>query len=439
MKLTLSVGILLTFWSFAAFAQKNFKPGYMINTKGDTLRGFIDQKEWNLTPKTVLFKTSLSAEASVFSPTDISYVNINNTDEFERYNGIITDDQTNSSGIRSARVTRTRAATIFLKVEERGNVANLYSYIDDFKDHYFVKTQTDSLPIELIFRTYYEGSKLKNEDAYMQQLYLLAQKQQANLSIIRTEIERSDYKLADMRKIVRLINRNSVGNNGPAISGTNITERQIKNKQPKVKGSVFYMGAGVNLIMNKVEWSSTTTVSSGDGMTTIFPSSVTYSQTSVFPTATVGVNILSNPNVGRLVFKPEINLSGNKVNGTQEFYSGTLEFGFTQYTASLAPQLLYNFYNTESLKIYGDAGISVNFSASTDAKSVFKDKTTSETQENKLDMSKTWTSFMFKAGAIVSRNLDIYVAYYPSATYTSNNAYSFSASNLRFGINYLFW
>ncbi|MDB5026006.1 MAG: hypothetical protein JWP78_3761 [Mucilaginibacter sp.] len=30
-----------------SYAQSNYKPGYVITLKGDTLPGFIDYREWN--------------------------------------------------------------------------------------------------------------------------------------------------------------------------------------------------------------------------------------------------------------------------------------------------------------------------------------------------------------------------------------------------------
>jgi hypothetical protein len=35
-----------------ASAQSNYKAGYVINLKGDTLKGFINYKEWNQNPST---------------------------------------------------------------------------------------------------------------------------------------------------------------------------------------------------------------------------------------------------------------------------------------------------------------------------------------------------------------------------------------------------
>src|SRR5688572_5393959 len=36
-------------------AQKNFQKGYIVSLAGDTTRGFIDYKEWNSSPESILF------------------------------------------------------------------------------------------------------------------------------------------------------------------------------------------------------------------------------------------------------------------------------------------------------------------------------------------------------------------------------------------------
>jgi hypothetical protein len=39
---------LLLFLPFLSLAQSNYKRGYVITPKGDTLRGYIDFKEWGV-------------------------------------------------------------------------------------------------------------------------------------------------------------------------------------------------------------------------------------------------------------------------------------------------------------------------------------------------------------------------------------------------------
>ena len=34
-----------------SIAQSNYKPGYVVDIKGDALHGYLDQKEWGHNPK----------------------------------------------------------------------------------------------------------------------------------------------------------------------------------------------------------------------------------------------------------------------------------------------------------------------------------------------------------------------------------------------------
>ena len=39
-----------------SIAQANYKSGYVVTLKGDTLRGYINYKEWGRNPKDIDFK-----------------------------------------------------------------------------------------------------------------------------------------------------------------------------------------------------------------------------------------------------------------------------------------------------------------------------------------------------------------------------------------------
>ena len=38
------------------FSQTNYKPGYVVNLNGDTLRGFVNYQQWDNNPRTIAFK-----------------------------------------------------------------------------------------------------------------------------------------------------------------------------------------------------------------------------------------------------------------------------------------------------------------------------------------------------------------------------------------------
>jgi hypothetical protein len=57
--------------SMPLMAQKNYQPAFVVNNSGDTLRGFIDYREWFVNPKEIRFKSSENGSIRDFKPNDI--------------------------------------------------------------------------------------------------------------------------------------------------------------------------------------------------------------------------------------------------------------------------------------------------------------------------------------------------------------------------------
>ena len=135
-----------------SLAQSNYKPGYIVTLKGDTVRGFIDYKEWNLTPTFINFKTAISDNKSrKFTPAEISFFNINGLEAYQRYTGPISMDVTDERRISNSRDTSFNTVTVFFKVLQKGANLALYSYSDELKLRLFVVEGTDA-PVELVYR-----------------------------------------------------------------------------------------------------------------------------------------------------------------------------------------------------------------------------------------------------------------------------------------------
>lgn len=66
--------VLFTVWilfSCLSYSQENFLPGFVINNSGDTLKGFIDYRNWAINPEVVDFKSMATSKPTTFTPTDI--------------------------------------------------------------------------------------------------------------------------------------------------------------------------------------------------------------------------------------------------------------------------------------------------------------------------------------------------------------------------------
>src|ERR1700729_3993728 len=66
-------------------AQSNYKSGFVVTLKGDTLHGYVDYKEWEKNPVKIKFKTNLNKDAEVFSVENTSAFGISGLEYYEQY------------------------------------------------------------------------------------------------------------------------------------------------------------------------------------------------------------------------------------------------------------------------------------------------------------------------------------------------------------------
>lgn len=393
------------------FAQSNYKPGYVINTKGDTLRGVINLKEWDTNPRNISFKTAVNDKQSrTLGPGDITFFKFTDLDSYQRYTGPINDDPTSLNSIPTGRITTSVTDSVFLKIAQKGDKVTLYIYVDTYKTHFFIADNQDNTPAELVYRTYTNDGKIVNENGYMRQLYTLAQKYNASTEALKTQIERSEYKLSDLQNITAKIN-GATGKNAEKIKTLN-------------KSTTFFAGLGLN--------AGTTTLTRG------LPYLYKLSKTSYFPRIAFGFNVLANPNVGRFVFRVEAAFTANKYSSDEPIGDdGTITYKLDQYNISLVPQILFNFYNADDLKFYAGAGLSLNFSQYKGNTVIYalNNGEVSETK-NYLNPEKSWATFPFKLGTVINKKLDISVAYLPPVGITQNSVLKNKA--IQIGVNYSF-
>jgi hypothetical protein len=389
----------VTLFPFFLKAQNNYKPGYAITVKGDTLRGFIDLREWQIDPRNINFKTSANAnETRILGPSAITFFDVSGLVSYERYIGKLNVDRTSISSMTNGRDTSTITDTLFLRILQKGSKVTLYEYNDKIKNHFFVGDNADGKPTELVYRIYNDGDKTVTETGYIRQLYALAVKYDVG-DALKLQIERADYKLLDLEKITAKIN--------------NIDKKDIGKTRTLNKGTSFFVGVGLN--------ASTTTTKD------VFPQHT--SSTSFFPRVSVGLNVLGNPNVGRFVFRVEAAFTGNKIRSTYNFSNtansvNNATLAIDQYTVSIIPQVVYNFYNADMFKFYG--GVGAAFSGS------------KYNNNTNLGVTDGWTYFPLKLGIVINKKFDISVAYSLSAGITNSTTYEMAVSSLQTGLSYNF-
>lgn len=204
---------LIILFPYFSYAQRGYKAGYVINSKGDTIRGLIHYVSLVNSPKVILFKSGPESKPTQLTTDDISCFFVNKGDEYRKYTGAITRDQIDISHELTDRDTTVIIASVFLKVLEKGKNAWFYSYSDDIKTRFFVADTHDFKIVELLYRIYYDLNQVTYvkgrtviENTYMKQLFALANKYNALDDALQRDIENSDYRQFYLRNIIKKIN-----------------------------------------------------------------------------------------------------------------------------------------------------------------------------------------------------------------------------------------
>ena len=207
MKLVLKSGILLLFFFCPnlSFCQGNPLAGYVVTNTGDTLRGFIDYKNWDRNPTRVRFKNTLSNNYLTYSPSLISSFSVAG----EYYvSGITEIDKSPHRKLELNQFSRRQVEvdTVFLNLVVKGNVSLFHLKDENAKDHYLIQKR-DSVIEELIYHRYYKnvGSKrvIHSDLTYKSQLnnYL------SDCPDIKREILEVDYRSNELVKLFERYNR----------------------------------------------------------------------------------------------------------------------------------------------------------------------------------------------------------------------------------------
>ena len=190
-----------------SYAQGDFKPGYVITLKGDTLNGYINEYEWDSNPKSVTFKTDTIHPTQKYTVADIKQFTINNAITYKRYIcrislGTVDEDHLN------AKDTTSKIDTVFLERLQTGKNITLYSYTDYIKKRFYVTENEYDAPRELIYRQYMLSDPIvsKTERLYIQQLADIALKKGSLTDKLQQNLNNLEYREYNMVKAVAQIN-----------------------------------------------------------------------------------------------------------------------------------------------------------------------------------------------------------------------------------------
>jgi hypothetical protein len=398
--------ILIIFFPSVIFAQSNYHAGYVVKTNGDTLKGLINYKEWERSPRSIEFKANEGDKQQVFNPSTIKGFQVTGMETYIAYAGLVSMNKTTFPNLPNGLDTSKKIDTIFLRQLATGNHITLYSNSDNIKTRFFIAA-TSSQPVELKYYEYYD----EYNEAVTLPIY------RGQLLIYINEFNQGNNKLIDMANNARYDAvdlepfANAINNSGATTkkkSSTRLFVGFAMNKTATETANVIYFSAPTN-----------------------------YS--TIAPKISIGIDIFNNPYVQQLAFRTELSFSyvdpefkyPVTVNGSQtnQIYS------FSQYTASLVPQILFNIYNKDNFKVYLDAGLAFNFSAYTGGNFTIQSSDPQVVKANTVQkpykLEPFWANFPLQLGVTLNKRIELCFTYIGYATYTNYtpNPASFYASN----------
>jgi hypothetical protein len=401
-----------------SLAQSNFKPGYVVTIKGDTLKGFIDYREWDKNPTDITFKNNLNSQTEIFTTTNAMEFGLNGLEYFKQFNVRISQDQVELSNVKQGIDTSYLTGNVFLRTLTSGKNISLFCYTDKIKTRYYIQEGRDGSPVELVYRVYYSienSTVLQTENRFRTQLEFLEQKYKVSSNELDNQILYSQYLEADLVKIARALNRNA----GPQIT------------RKKLFGTRWYAGSGVS------------NYSMGFTGAIKYPNS-----NSFFPKISAGLDLLTNKYTQKFFIRAEFSFNEAKhsfSNGPDASDYATALSEVVQTTFSFSPQIVYNLYNSDKFKLFFDAAVSINVSSYNRYNFVETFSNNITTTSNEFPaFNRVWDSFPFKAGFILNKKIEIYAGYsFPIIltnhdVFAGNGIFNGNVTVYQAGINYLF-
>jgi len=396
---------------FISNAQSNYKPGYVVSLKGDTLKGFINYREWNKNPKQVSFKINLSdSRTQDFDVKNATGFAVVGAEYYERHIVKVSMDPVDVSAVTAKTDSNFVTDTVFLHALVKGKYVSLYSYTDDLKFRFYLSETGDTQqPLELAYHAYYDADQsnsIQYVTRYRTQLRYIAQKNGVSNSGIETLISQAKYNEDDLTRIVSKIN----GSSGQRLAGqSTFGTRWV---------------AGLNVSDNVFKTEGVIEAPAGR---------------SLLPQVFFGVDFMPNKNTQQLILRAGLVLSGGHYSVSNNDANPPFSLSLTQYTVSVVPQFIFNCYNTDNVKIFIDGGLSFNLSHYGDYGVRYHYSNSSENAiKGYPPLAKAWVSIPLKAGVLLNKKIEIYAGYIPVSNLSTIPDLTSTLTTYQAGVNYLF-
>lgn len=417
MKYLFSLMALSLFTGSFLHAQGNYKPGYIINTSNDTLKGFVDYREWSKNPAIIKFKSTVSAQPENYMVANANGFAIIDLEYYEKFIVPVSKGNVAFDVLSHQLDTTYSIDTVFLKNIVNGKYVSLYSFTDKIKTRYYVLDNETKHIEELKYSLYFneDVNSVVTLSDYRQQLLKLAVTYQTNNDKLTSKIKSSQYIDGDLVRIFKAINGG--------------TAQQITHS---TLGSRFFAGLGAR--SSKLSFG---------GIDASFANSI--SKASLFPVFSTGVDVFGNINTKKVFLRLNADFTGShfKVSNTEVIEAVNIHrassLDFKQYLFSFSPQVIYNFYSADKLKIFVGGGIALNIAAYNDYNYITTTNGVDKAITNKYpEFQKFYLAMPLKAGAFIGKHMELYGTYTIPTAITKNSSFSVSISSVQAGVNYVF-
>lgn len=309
-------------------------------------------------------------------------------------------------------------------VHTTGKYLSLFYHQDGIKIRLFIAASNEQ-PLELKYLQYYSAqNQVVSGGNYKGQLTFYINRIGRGSNKLTRLIEDASYNQSDFEKIISEANRDGLN---------------TKSNQKKVFFR-FFAGARINNTKNNLSDDGTSISSSvlvgPIREVTVSPQKISVFSSTESPEIDLGIDLFPNKNVQQFIFRADLSLWYAKPRFQYLVYDASINDNdlsttfFSQYTATLTPQVLFNFYNKDSFKIYIDGGIGLNFSSYSNSK--LRVGTVN-------DFDSFWPNFPVQAGVIIAKKMDFSVTYTGYTAYTNfADNYGLRSSSASVGVKYLF-
>lgn len=198
----LKSGLLLLFYFLVIFqlsAQKKIEKGYIINLEGDTIRGLILDKDKRLNPKNIAY--SGGGVEKTYFPEDILEFAVNNQ-IFQSFKIEYDTSKFRTNDLTVYNEPLWKQEVVFLQLLVKGEL-DLYSLTDHVgKNHFFIKSENDDVPKELLLIRYKKGTDIATITRYRNVL----RRYMDSAPQLYERIQKVAYNEAALRKLFVMYN-----------------------------------------------------------------------------------------------------------------------------------------------------------------------------------------------------------------------------------------